>query len=159
MSKKYFLKEAIQNFTLKKKSGHPPLSFVKECANLYLKKAGSHPVVSLKYCTIKINYRHKKQKMSDGEYGYSIGPSPPGSALAWCCQTPPATRLTRPPPGTSAPPVSRSTRPTPSTSAPPASGSTRPPPSRACQFFPNLELKFALVIFLCFYIYINGFWG
>ena len=100
-----FSNEVIKNTIYKKKSGHPPLSLTKEakkqnkklrneksrvahprqkkkCANLYIKKAGSHPVASLKYCTIKINYRHKKQKMSDGEYGYSIGPSPPGSALA-----------------------------------------------------------------------------
>ena len=106
----FSIKETIKKYTKKvfEKSRvvHPRQR--KKCANLYLKKAGSHPVASLKYCTIKINYRHKKQKMSDGEYGYSIGPSPPGSALAWCCQTPPATRLTRPPPGTSAPPVSRS---------------------------------------------------
>ena len=106
-----FTKEAIKMSKKlrneKSRVAHPRQR--KKCANLYLKKAGSHPVASLKFCTIKINHRHKKQKMSDGEYGYSIGPSPPGSALAWCCQTPPATRLTRPPPCTSAPPVSRST--------------------------------------------------
>ena len=97
------LKEVNKKLTIKNSWATHPWQRQKMC-KYSIKKAGSHTVALSKYCTNKINYRHKKLTMSDVEYGYSFGSSSPGSDLTWGYQTaPPVTRSTRSPPCVSGP--------------------------------------------------------